>query len=639
MHRFRCVFALCALLLAACGREAESPKTIETLPAPPASSPVVVRDPQSYAQPQAFRTRNLDLDLTVDFDARILDGSVTLDLERVAGAPELVLDTRELTILGAAAASADGAFADTAYTLGEPDPILGSPLRITMPPGATRVRIRYRSVPQASGLQWLTPAQTAGGKQPFLFTQSQAIHARSWIPLQDTPQVRATYSATVRTPKALRAVMSAQNDPDAPLDGEFHFQMPQPIPSYLIALAVGDLQFAPIGPRTGIYAEPPVVAAAAREFEDTEKMLAVTEDLFGPYRWGRYDLLILPPSFPYGGMENPRLTFATPTVIAGDKSLVSLVAHELAHSWSGNLVTNATWSDFWLNEGFTTFLTYRIMEAVYGEPVGQLERALGAQSLRETLARTENASDKTLHPDLDGRDPDENFSDIPYERGALFLSFLEHRFGRDRFEPFLRRWFDEHAFQSATTAEFLAYLDAELRRPNPDVVSDAEIQAWVYTPEMPASTIWPQSEVFAEVDAQRADWLAGKLAADKIDVDGWNSRQWEYFLNGFPEQVPVAKLKALDAAFGLTDSGNAVIRRAWFRQAVRHGDTAVYPAVARHLKTIGRMSLITPIYRELAKTEAGRRFADKVYAEAKPGYHPIAQAAVERVLKDGADGQ
>src|SRR5439155_12241219 len=252
------------------------------------------------------------------------------------------------------------------FTLGDKDKILGAPLTIPLPARATRVRISYSTSPGASGLQWLEPAQTAGKKRPFLFTQSQAIHARSWIPLQDSPGVRMTYSAVVRTPKDLVAVMSAPNNPNAPPNGEYRFRQRMAIPSYLIALAVGDLRFRPMGNRTGVYAEPAVIDRAAAEFSDTEQMLEAAQSLYGPYRWGRYDLLVLPPSFPFGGMENPTLTFATPTILAGDKSLVSLVAHELAHSWSGNLVTNATWSDFWLNEGFTVYVERRILEKLYG---------------------------------------------------------------------------------------------------------------------------------------------------------------------------------------------------------------------------------------------------------------------------------
>ncbi len=294
--------------------------------------------------------QHVDLDLDVRFDRKILEGTVTLSVERVDPAAALTLDTRGLDVSAVETASGE-TWSPAQYELGVADPILGAPLTVTLPPGATRVRVAYATRPGASGLQWLEPPQTAGKAHPFLFSQSQAIHARSWIPIQDTPQVRLTYTATIRTPPELVAVMSAAGNPTGERGGVYRFAMPQRIPAYLMAIAAGDIAFAPLGERAGVYAEPSVVGRAAAEFADTEKMMEAAERLYGPYRWDRYDILVLPPSFPFGGMENPRLTFATPTVLAGDKSLVSLIAHELAHSWSGNLVTNATWSDFWLNEG------------------------------------------------------------------------------------------------------------------------------------------------------------------------------------------------------------------------------------------------------------------------------------------------
>src|SRR5687767_2197842 len=370
------VLMFASALATGCGGGSEAP--MAPIPA----------DSSSNANVKAFVTKHLVLDLTANFERRTLAGTVELQLQRLdPAATELVLDTRDLMIQNAEAAVGNGAWVATAFKLDAPTPAFGSALRITMPPGADRARITYASTPDARGLQWLTAAQTAGRKHPFLFSQAQAIQARSFIPLQDLPGVRTTYDATLHVPKELVAVMAAEMTPGTAGSGVFTFKMPQPIPSYLIALAVGDLTFKSMSSRTGIWAEPVTVEAAAREFADTEKMIVATEALYGPYRWGRYDLLVLPPSFPFGGMENPRLTFATPTIIAGDRSLVSLVAHELAHSWSGNLVTNATWSDFWLNEGITTYLEARIMEAVYGKERADMLRVLGRRDLDAEIAR------------------------------------------------------------------------------------------------------------------------------------------------------------------------------------------------------------------------------------------------------------
>src|SRR5881394_2016101 len=483
---------------------------------------VNAQDYHSYSNPAAVRVRHVDLDWNVLFEQKILKGSATLTVERISQNEPLILDTRDLKI-DRVETSADGTrYEAGTFKLGDSDKFLGAPLTILLPAKATRVRIHYSTSPGASGLQWLEPAQTAGKKNPFLFTQSEAIHARSWIPLQDSPGVRITYAAHVRTPRNLLAVMSAENLSGTARDGDYSFRMQQPIPSYLIALGVGDLQFRKLGPRTGVYAEPHKINLAARELSDTEKMVVATERLYGPYRWGRYDILVLPPSFPYGGMENPRLTFATPTVLAGDKSLVSLVAHELAHSWSGNLVTNATWSDFWLNEGFTVYLERRILEAVYGRPRAQMEAALGLQSLHEEIASLEDP-DEILHIDLKGRDPDDGSTDIPYEKGALFLRHLEETFGRALFDQFLKSYFNHFSFQSITTDQFVDYLNQNLLNENPVLAAKVPVDEWINQPGIPASAPKPASPAFARVEEQAQRWLDDKIQTNQIPTAKWTT--------------------------------------------------------------------------------------------------------------------
>ncbi|MEM6937814.1 MAG: M1 family aminopeptidase/hydrolase, partial [Pseudomonadota bacterium] len=438
-------------------------------------------DYHSYARTHEFLIRHLDLNLAVDFGRRILQGTATLSVERQRDdSTELVLDTRDLSVSGVRAGGMEG-LTEVPFSVGKADPILGSALRIEMPEGATLVEIAYETSPRASGLQWLTPAQTAGKRHPFLFTQAQAIHARSFVPLQDTPAVRFTYNATISVPAALLAVMSANNSPERSAEGVYRFAMPQPIPSYLLALAVGDLEFQAMGQRTGVYAEAEILQAAAAEFADTEAMLEATEERYGPYQWDRYDLLILPPSFPFGGMENPRLSFITPTVIAGDKSLVALIAHELAHSWSGNLVTNASWRDLWLNEGFTTYLTNRIMQFVYGDERYRMEMALGYSELVAEMADMETL-DQLLALDVRGRDPDEAFSGIPYEKGALMLYEIEQQIGREAFDRFLLDYFNTFQFQSLNTDAFLAHLDKTLLVDHADQLDRERIREWIFEP-------------------------------------------------------------------------------------------------------------------------------------------------------------
>ena len=608
------------------------------------------QDFHSYANPSAVRVTHIDLDWDVLFDQKILKGSATLTVERHSQTEPLILDTRELQI-EKVETSGDGTnYLPGTFTVGASDKILGAPLTIPLPAGANRVRIHYSTSPGASGLQWLGPAQTAGKKDPFMFTQSQAIHARSWIPLQDSPAVRVTYTARVRTPKNLLAVMSAENDAGTPRDGDYSFRMRQPIPSYLIALAVGDLRFRSLGRRTGVYAEPQVVGRAASELSDTERMVVATERLYGPYRWGRYDILVLPASFPYGGMENPRLTFATPTILAGDKSLVSLVAHELAHSWSGNLVTNATWRDFWLNEGFTTYLERRIQEAVYGRARAEMEATLGLRDLNEAIASLETR-DEILHIDLKGRDPDDGSNDIPYEKGALFLRHLEETFGRARFDQFLRSYFNHFAFQSITTEQFVAYLKHNLLDKHPALAARVPVDEWINQPGVPANAPKPTSPAFARVETQAKRWLSHETGAARIPTARWTTQEWLHFLKFVQDafeppadaggaagtqlsQTDRVKLMGeLDRAFNLTRSGNSEIAFQWLLMSIRNQYQPASARLEEFLLSVGRRKFIRPLYQELAKTPEGKQRACEIYRRARPTYHPIAVASIDADLK------
>jgi len=604
--------------------------TMAIIAAPAALPP---RDVHSYAEPDKVVVRAVALDLAVDFDKRELAGTAELSLDwKDAGARTLVLDTRDLSIESVEAIDANGAADAARFALGKRDPILGSALTIRLDAPAPHVRVRYRTSPDASGLQWMTPAQTAGKRHPFMFSQSESIHARSWVPLQDTPSVRFTYTAHLAVPKALRAVMSAPNDASHPLDGDFRFAMDKPIPSYLLAIAVGDLAARATGPRSAVYAEPSVVDAAASEFADTEKMIATTEKLYGPYRWDRYDILVLPPSFPFGGMENPCMTFATPTVIVGDKSLVSLVAHELAHSWSGNLVTNASWKHMWLNEGFTTYVENRIVEAVYGRPQADEEFILAADELRKEVDGTPKP-DQRLVPDFDGRDPDDAGSDFAYTKGAWLLRTLEASYGRDAFDAYLRGYFAHFAFQSITTETMLAYLDENLIRRNPGHMGLGDVKAWIEEPGIPRGAAVPTSPRFETIAAARAAWLDGTQDAASLDAKSWNTQEWMYFLDGLPKKLSAQKVAALDAAYHLTGAANAEIARRWYLVAIRNAYQPARAAMAAYMTRIGRRYLVVPLYEALAKTPDGRAFARDVYAKAKPGYHPMTRVSIEKALK------
>jgi len=598
----------------------------------PSPAPAIV-DPLSFSRPAEVLVRHLALDLTADFDARRLVGSAVLTFDNPRGAKTLVLDTRDLEIRGVH--SGDGA-SSFAFTLGEEKERLGRALEIDVPAEATSVRIDYATSPGAAAIQWFTPEQTSGGNYPFLFTQSQAILARTWVPCQDTPSVRMTYEATIRVPRGLLALMSAENPQRVSDDGVYRFRMPQPVPSYLLALAIGDLEFRAFDGRSGVYAERSMIERAAWELDNTPALIDAAERLYGPYRWGRYDILVLPPSFPWGGMENPRLTFATPTIIAGDRSLVSLVAHELAHSWSGNLVTNATWADVWLNEGFTTYFEMRIMEAVYGREYSEMLAALSLQDLRETVATAGADSPRTqlaLAPGATAAPG--TTTDVAYDKGYFFLRHCEEIAGRERFDTFLHRYFERHAFESVTTAMFIEEFERELVRGDLALDEKLGIERWIYGPGVPDDVPVVHSQRLDAVDAEIAR-LASGAPPETLATKSWSTHEWVRFLRNLPPPVDAARLAGLDRAFHFTSSGNAEILAVWLRLAVAASYEPAMPAVDSFLTTVGRVKYIQPIYAELARTPAGLAKANSVFEKARPGYHPVTVSIIQRVLGAGA---
>ncbi len=590
------------------------------------------KDWHTYSNYQEVVSTHVHLELKVDFNKQQLVGYIQHDLKRLASnVNQLILDTRDLEIHKAEYYDGKN-WRKTTFKLAQRDDVRGSKLTIKLPSAASKIRVNYNSLPQASGLQWLKPVQTAGKKHPFMFSQSQAIHARSWMPIQDTPAMRVSYSAKVKTDPSLRPIMSAENDPVWKENGVYEFKMPQPIPPYLIAIAAGNIHYKKMSKQTAIYAEPQYLESAAKEFEDTQAMIEKAEKLYGAYRWTDYDLLILPPSFPFGGMENPRLSFITPTVIAGDKSLVNLIAHELAHSWSGNLVTNATWRDLWINEGFTSYVENRIMEEVFGTKRAVMEQALAAQGLNEELAELPKG-DTILHVKIEGRDPDDAFSGVPYTKGQLFLMYLEEKFGRDKFDPFLRKYFDDHAFKSMDTDNFITYLDKHLLSQYPNTVSMAKINEWIKQPMLPDDAPQPTSDAFKLVEKAMNSWVAGKQKLAQINTQDWTIHEWLYFINNLPKNISLEQLKALDTTYNLTHSTNNEVAHAWLLLNIKRNNSAVNQRLEDYMVEIGRRKLIVPLYKALLEKKRNHRFVKAIYKKARPGYHPLAQGTVDELFK------
>ncbi len=618
------------------------------LPGADGASPVVatapvdyVRDIHSYARPEIARVSHISLDLAADFATQTLSGTAALDITGEPGANEIVLDVRNLDIRDVR----DAAGNPLQFQTGTNDPILGQPLTVRFPalaPGERRrIIIRYATRPDAAALQWLTPAQTAGGRQPYLFSQGQAILTRTWVPTQDSPGIRQTWDARIVAPSDLKVVMSAEalgSEPAANGQTAWRFRMTNPVPPYLIAIGVGDVAFQAIDERTGVWTEPSMLHAAHDEMIPTAAMVDAAERLYGPYRWGRYDLLILPPSFPFGGMENPRLTFATPTIIAGDRSLVSLVAHELAHSWSGNLVTNATWADFWLNEGFTVYFENRIMEAVEGRDRALMLQSLGWGDLQSTLADLPPA-DTRLKLDLAGRDPDDGMTDVAYEKGAAFLHTIERIVGRDRFDAWLKGYFERNAFRPMTTERFLEDIRTHLVT-TPELERQLMMDAWIYQPGMPSNWVPPVSGAFVPVDAAARAFFADKGPASAIPWSGWSTQERQRFLAWRPENLrdgadwlTEAQLADLEATLNLREEGNAEVVFAWLQIAVQHRYQPAVPTLEKFLTTMGRRKFVLPLFQSLwAEGDWGRPIATRLYARARPGYHPVTTGSVDAVV-------
>ena len=576
-----------------------------------------INDVHSYAQFDQAYTTHLFLDLVADFDKKTLTGVAAHTIQN-NNASEIVFDIKDLNI-DKIITNDEGK--EVKFEIGAEDKILGKPLTVQITPKTTRVEIYYSTNPTSEAVQWLSPQQTADKTDPFLFTQGEAILTRSWIPIQDSPGNKITYSARFKVPDSLTAVMSAKTTSHK--NGEFEFEMNQPIPCYLIALAIGKLEYKSLGARSGVYAEPSMMEACYNEFSDLEKMIDAAEGLYGPYAWEQYDVIVLPPSFPFGGMENPRLTFATPTIIAGDKSLTSLIAHELAHSWSGNLATNATWDDFWLNEGFTVYFEGRIIEELYGKDYADMLSILSYNGL---LAELEDlpAQDTRLKLDLEGRSPDDGMSAIAYDKGCFMLMMIEENIGREKFDQFLNSYFDHFKFKNLNTEEFLAYINEKLPE-----VKKLNLKEWIYKPGLPSNCPKIVSAKFDKVDAN----FESKIYLENPrSTNDWTTHEWLRFIGKIDTSWSITDFEQADKLFDFTNSGNSEIAAAWFEKSIRADYKIVYPQLEAFLVKVGRRKFLTPLYRAMKET-GNIETARNIYAKARPNYHFVSTNTMDALLK------
>ena len=582
-------------------------------------------DKHSYSEPHHVVTTHLDLNVEVDFKNKVISGVASYHVDNKSGKKQLILDSNGLKIEKVTSLGEECYF-----RLGDQDSILGQPLIIDISSRAKEVSIHYKSGPNAKALQWLQPNQTAGKEHPFLFTQSQAILARTWLPCQDSPGVRFSYTAKVKVPKGLLAVMSAENPKEKNNEGVYTFNMEQPIPAYLMALGVGNLVFESLGKQTGVYAEPEIIQKASYEFGETQAMLTIAEKMYGKYSWDRYDMLVLPPSFPFGGMENPRLTFVTPTILAGDRSLTCLVAHELAHSWSGNLVTNKTWDDFWLNEGFTVYFERRIMEQLEGIEYAEMLSLLGKQDLDDEIASLgKNHKDTHLKLNLFGRDPDDGLTDVAYEKGFFLLRLIEGAVGRKQFDSFLKEYFSVNAFKVIDTEEFVAYLNTNLLNSRPNAKEKIRLEEWIYGAGIPDNCPKVKSTKFKAVESAIHSFEMGYPLAN-IKSELWSSHEWLHFLRHLPKDIDIDDLKKLDTAFSFTNSGNSEILNAWFQLTIPAGYTKADKQLEEFLYSVGRRKFLKPLYEALYKKNPQK--AMRIYQKSRANYHSVSTQTLDAIL-------
>ena len=629
----------------------------DTIPKAPATKTEQLADSSyddhSYSNLKEIKTTHLELELEVNFNNKTIYGVARHTMKNF-GSDTAIFDIKGLQIQKITTGKINHE-READFVIGnmDKDSILGQPLLVSVSPKTKQINIYYQTTKQSEALDWLDSNLTSSKKYPFLYTQGQAILTRTWIPIQDSPSNRITYSAKVKVPNELMAVMSAKNQKKKNNEGIYQFEMSKAIPSYLIALAVGDLKYHAFSKNTGVYCEPELMNASKNEFVDLPKMFNAAEQLYGKYQWDQYDLLVLPYSFPFGGMENPMLTFVNPTVITGDRSMVSVIAHELAHSWSGNLVTNNTWNDFWLNEGFTVYFENRIMEKLYGKEIADILAIIEFQELEDEIDQIRNSehpNDSKLFLDLKNRNPDDGMTDIAYVKGAFFLKTLEEKVGRKQMDSFLKKYFQQFAFRTINSKTFINYLNEQLLSKNNIQFNTEE---WIYKKGLPKNCLQLSSSRLKKMTEMAEKTNAGevlfapkitykyykkkgkrlrRMIVTKIERKDYIVQEWQTFIRALNPTIGKRKMKELDQFLGFSTCGNSEIMNEWFVLAIKNDYTEIQPEMEAFLSRIGRRKYLVPIYKALTEKPENLLWAKELFKKVAPNYHTVSRNTIEKVL-------
>ena len=507
--------------------------------------------------------------------------------------------------------------------------------------------IKFITTENCTGIQFLTKEQTYTKKYPFMFTQCEAIQCRSLFPVQDSPSVKSIYKVKTSIPSPLTFLFGGIKK-ESYLDNKSNqnvtiFEQKIPIPSYLVAFVAGELEYGKISERCGVWTEVGLCKIACNEFKDAEKYVQIAEEYFNhPYEWEIYNLLVLPFSFPYGGMENPNLTFVTPALLAGDCSMSNVIGHEISHSWTGNLVTNKNWKNFWVNEGFTIFMERKLDSALLGEEMENLEAIVGNNELIADIKLLGLDSEYTkLSPDFGGNDPDDGFSTVPYEKGYQFLIFIEKLIGKDNFREVMQKYIKKYRYKSVDHTAFKEVLEGLINEKLKDpkkIIDEINWDKWLYEKGIPSYKNDFSSKLLKEAEKLAEDFLQEK--EDKSSVlkvfKEWHTNVKLAFLNYLLDnknKIDEKIMKNLKNELNLAEEYNSEIKYMWYLLALDKKVEEEIPNIKKFLETHGRLKYVRPVY--FAWIEKDYNQAKEFFDKTKYLYHAFARRIIQGKFDKG----